>query len=357
MDGKKRIDYYDVLKGAAIVMVVMGHVITMCIRDIDNCFLFKLISQTHMPLFFFISGYFSYKTLKAGDGEPVGDFLAPDLWRRFRQLIVPGVAVCALWMWYFPHSGLRSPLDTSIAGTLYSTFKSGYWFPWVLFALFVIYAVLSFVLRTMKSAMREVPTVVMAWALLILAENCIGQRLSGLLSLEIIVMYFPIFFAGVFAKKYERVFTGLVDSGAAQGVAIIVGAVSFYLIAYPWEFGFMTRHAVFLALPVYHIAIVLIFTALAKSLSAVYAESRVKKAVVYVGRKSLAVYLLHYFFLFPLTSLQEPLINLGLGITPVLTVAAVVSAIVIVETLIVNRILSLSPILSMLLTGDVTVKK
>lgn len=42
---------FDVLKGIAIYLVVMGHVLTMCIRDIDSAVLFKLVGEIHMPIF------------------------------------------------------------------------------------------------------------------------------------------------------------------------------------------------------------------------------------------------------------------------------------------------------------------
>ena len=58
---KQRIEYFDLLKGIAIFLVVMGHALTMCIRGIDAAFLFKLIGQVHMPIFFFISGFLTYK--------------------------------------------------------------------------------------------------------------------------------------------------------------------------------------------------------------------------------------------------------------------------------------------------------
>ena len=62
----KRVDTFDLLKGIAIFLVVMGHVLTMCIRDIDSSVAFKLIGEVHMPVFFFISGYFTYKTFWGG---------------------------------------------------------------------------------------------------------------------------------------------------------------------------------------------------------------------------------------------------------------------------------------------------
>ncbi|MGM9851956.1 MAG: acyltransferase family protein [Muribaculaceae bacterium] len=62
--GGRRLHHFDMLKGIAIAMVVMGHVLTMCIRDIDSAVAFKIISKTHMPVFFFISGYMSGRRMR-----------------------------------------------------------------------------------------------------------------------------------------------------------------------------------------------------------------------------------------------------------------------------------------------------
>lgn len=56
---KERILYIDWLKGIAIILVVMGHVIGFDIYSGDSCmnsFLYRLISSFHMPLFIFLSG-------------------------------------------------------------------------------------------------------------------------------------------------------------------------------------------------------------------------------------------------------------------------------------------------------------
>ena len=50
----KRIKYIDIAKGIGILLVVMGHNDLMAIFP----FIKKLIFSFHMPLFFFLSGYF-----------------------------------------------------------------------------------------------------------------------------------------------------------------------------------------------------------------------------------------------------------------------------------------------------------
>ena len=77
-------------------MVVMGHVLTMCIRGIDSAALFKIIGEVHMPLFFFISGYLGFRRL------PAGTVSRPPLGRRALRLLLPMLAVSTLWIYYFP---------------------------------------------------------------------------------------------------------------------------------------------------------------------------------------------------------------------------------------------------------------
>ena len=72
----------------------------------------------------------------------------------------------------------------------------------------------------------------------------------------------------------------------------------------------------------------------------------------YIGSKSLSIYLLHYFFLFPLPVLQDPLRGMALDIVPTLTVSVIVASLVVAVTLLVNAIISRSPLLARLLTGS-----
>ena len=55
----KRIEYIDIAKGIGILLVVMGH------NDfaLVSPFAYKLIYSFHMPLFFFLSGYFLNTTI------------------------------------------------------------------------------------------------------------------------------------------------------------------------------------------------------------------------------------------------------------------------------------------------------
>ena len=53
---ERRNQQLDIVKGFAIVLVVLGHAIQYTYRDFDNLFVFRLIYSFHMPLFMFVSG-------------------------------------------------------------------------------------------------------------------------------------------------------------------------------------------------------------------------------------------------------------------------------------------------------------
>ena len=71
-----RINRFDNLKGFAILLIVFGH---LCfIYDKNNLvyLLRNFVYLVHLPIFFFVSGYFS----KIGPNEPI---------KAFKRLLVP----------------------------------------------------------------------------------------------------------------------------------------------------------------------------------------------------------------------------------------------------------------------------
>ena len=70
-----------------------------------------------------------------------------------------------------------------------------------------------------------------------------------------------------------------------------------------------------------------------------------------LGNESLGIYLLHYFFLFPLTGLQDPLKEMGLAFVPLTVTAASVAFCIIGVTLLVMYALKRNKITALLLLG------
>ena len=127
---KQRIEYIDNVKGFAILLVVMGHVIANWFTDFykvlendtsNDLMVWKLIYSFHMPLFMFCSGLF----------QPImnENSTLTNIWnvvvRRFKVLIIPYFA-SGLLLWAVTER------------------PSFYWFLLVLFEFTIINLVLSF---------------------------------------------------------------------------------------------------------------------------------------------------------------------------------------------------------------------
>ena len=86
MDNKKRYREIDIAKGIAIIFVVLGH----CLIGINGkvpsgtpSIITQVIYSFHLPLFFFLSGFLSHKTLEHNGIN--GGYI----FKRFKRLMIP----------------------------------------------------------------------------------------------------------------------------------------------------------------------------------------------------------------------------------------------------------------------------
>ncbi|MCM1032316.1 MAG: acyltransferase family protein [Odoribacter sp.] len=350
---KPRLHYFDMLKGVAIFLVVMGHIITMCVREVDRTALFKFIERIHMPLFFFISGWFTFKI--SADGRVA----IPKIGQRALRLLLPMVAVSSLWVYYFPHSGLQSPLVSTFEGLWANTWKNGYWFTFVLFQIFVIYAATSRLLDYCKTVYASVGLGLAIWAaLLSLYLYVLTPEVSAYLSLELTASFYPAFMFGVLARRYRDSFMSAIHSSSCQTVAMLVLAVTMYMCCWPWEFGVEGLGAIALN-AVLHISLSVIAFAVFESWADIAFDPQARPATrtvasiwEYVGTRSLGIYLLHYFFLFPMGVFRETLSAMNLSLVPMAVFSAFWAVAVIAMVLLIMKILSFSKPLNLLLTGS-----
>ena len=348
MASTKRLASFDILKGIAIYLVVMGHVLTMCIRDIDSCVTFKLIGEIHMPVFFFISGYFTYKLTERGE------FAMPNLKKRFFQLIVPFLVVSAIWMLYFPHSKLMSPLSQSWPQLLTTYWKDGYWFTLALFEVILIYALIGRVMAAAKNAWLQAATAIVAYLVLIFVKPLISDPDANFdpAGIGLLTQFFPVFMMGVFARKYADGFKRLSLNAATMPIAAVAFFCTWYVTCYEWEFPWLPAWYPFVVQPVLHASLMLIaFGLVYRSDTERFATTRIGRWFTLLGNESLGIYLLHYFFLFPLTPLQEPMRALGLAFLPSAVVAAFFAFFIVLAALGANWAISRNKILAFLLIG------
>src|SRR5688500_482902 len=106
----KRIEYLDIAKGIGILLVVLGH------NDFEVISLFvqRLIYSFHMPLFFFLSGYF------LNTAVPFFDFIK----KRFNALLKP--FFFTIFLIYFTSISFeKMGFNTAITRIVKSLYGSG----------------------------------------------------------------------------------------------------------------------------------------------------------------------------------------------------------------------------------------
>lgn len=173
--------YLDNLKGLLIILVILGHAIQFTISDYQHVFLFRFIYSFHMPLFFMISGYLTFKT----------QYNSKLIQKRATQLLVPFVT----WAFLTPILESGTPdVIRSFTALLYP--DNGLWF---LYNLFVYCAVFNLTELFACKGIRQEHLFAVAVLLLYLAMAIFRTRFNC----SQLCWYLPFFTMGYYLRKYE----------------------------------------------------------------------------------------------------------------------------------------------------------
>ena len=325
----KRISYIDAMRGFTMILVVYSHVCHFCLGDSTMgfnavFFLFRL------PCFFFISGWLF---------EPVSrrPFL-PNVRHKFMVQIVPTFIFLLL---------LAPPPEFfHQVGAL----KGGYWFTFVLFEFFVINMLAVRCLPRYGWLLALVVSVGGFWfggcqhAWRLSGEHGLLLDVAGLLSVSL-WRYYLFFYVGTFVRRHFEAFIRL-TSRPEVVAGVTLGFFAVALTTHPdrpWlEYLRFTGGGL--------LGVAMVFTAF--RLSSGWMERwHVSRPLQYVGRRTLDVYLLHYFFL-PrwlmddagrLLACNSQLLEFG--------VVMAVALVVLLLSLAASYVLRLSPFLARYLFG------
>lgn len=351
---KPRLHYMDMLKGIAIFMVVMGHVLYFGIQGSSSSSLFHLLAETHMPIFFFISGWFSYKQTHSYR------IALPNIGRRAMQLIVPMVIVSTMYCISQIDCFSLDNIAESIGSLWSNGSKSGYWFTLVLFYIIVFYLLIAPILHRIKRATLAIVFILGIWMVLCaLTKILVNKDFEAITSIGNFNVYLPIFLFGTIAHQHEKDFRRIISKQSSLTTALLSCLILFCLIFWKDNITFIANSsATYILRTLYQMALIIVVMNIATSWSAkAFNEDRSQPGRIasiweYLGRKSLAIYLTHYFFLFPLAGLQTWANDIAYAWTPMLFVTILTAAAITATTILVIYIIERSPLLAWLLAGD-----
>lgn len=237
---------------------------------------------------------------------------------------------------------------------LFTDSKSGYWFTYTLFIYFVFYSFIRWFLYIFRCNDIITDSVVFFSGFIfymlfsvrsIFYSLPVDQNVSALLSMNH-WGYFLFFIIGTLFKKYYVNLQLLLDKNIVIFLFLLIffGANVFY--------GFLLTNCQNLLFFLTAISgVVLIFSFFRINQSSFDKEKTIGRCLQYIGRRTLDVYLLHYFFLpVGLLDVSSVLRNHPMPIIE-FVITLVISLIIIGGCLISSNILRMSPAMSYLLFG------
>lgn len=266
---KLRVVYWDALKGLGIFLVVYHHLIVMGMRNSGYTSQVNIVlSSFFMPLFFFISGYFSSEIL-SGSHIPA---LVKHFMKNMRRLVFPSVFMFAFCLFYY-----HLPLQKY----LFDTYKCGYWFTIVLFQCHVISYIVCYLFKGNKCL------IINLLLSLFIYYSCsdlnANNVLVGLTSLNLFASNYFFFVCGSVYKTY-------IEGINKSQVWILLFCLILALLGF---YG-----APLWIKPFFVFAQILLLVYLFKNNEKNISTSLIGKEIACFGRNSLKIYFLHFYFLF-----------------------------------------------------------
>ncbi|MCZ3367110.1 MULTISPECIES: acyltransferase family protein [Methanobacterium] len=298
----------DNLRGLAIFLVVLGHFIqeTSFSGLFSYQFIYTFIYLFHMPVMIFVSGYLSK--------------IRPDnVSRAFKAVLIPYLIFNTLWIIVaFLQNG-------HIPSAMYIIPEVGLW-----------YLLSLFFWRSMLPAASKIRYVFWISILLALFVGTINFK-TGLLSISRTICFFPVFLLGFYFKDIKEKFTINKYLAAGSFMVLLVGATLFLIP--------LTTKILFLR-DSYHVMgmgnlegialrlIVMVVGMVSTILLFNFMTSK-ETVLTKVGRNSLSVYVLQFYFIFYLPDILN-----YFGLKFIFHSYLLTTAYVILATVIVTFILS-----------------
>lgn len=184
-----RLKYIDNIKGFAIILVVLAHVIQFLTHPstFEQNPVTNLINSYHMSLFVFVSGY----TFGMNGG-------GIKLIRRMRQLLLPFVIWGIIYSLYQGHR-----FSLFVESFLYPNYTL--WFLWVLFFVALMG---NFTIRLNHSTFSRInfKSPLLMWTFMVLCILIVVRHFTTLFGIPFILWLYPHFMMGVFAEKgFKRI--------------------------------------------------------------------------------------------------------------------------------------------------------
>ena len=336
------------------LLVVMSHVgafglgIRSCHEGIST-----LITKIHLPLFFFVSGFFAYRANEVFDWKQYWS----NLTQKTKTLLIPLLFFGLLFAITVVSHRRNIPPANAILTLLNAPSKLGYWFTEVLLESFIIYYTISLLMRKQKLLHRQIVLVVVAscfFALSLLGSSTFYKyNVLNWLCIYHLLLYFQFFIFGNLASCYRNKFFKTIENQYVIGTLVLLfsGLYIVYLHIYGIAGNIVLQNATKIVVEAISILGVIVVVAVFRHYEHFFStETRIGRGLQNIGQRTLDVYLIHY-FLIPCLPAVGLFFNQTSNIVLETTTILALSLLVIVFCLIISSIIRVSPFLAHWLLG------
>lgn len=320
-----RIEYIDKLKGATIILVVIGHMASKSMLITDNPFN-SFYASIDMPMFMFLSGIFAFKSFHEFSIKEVMEFLK----KKFKGLLVPFLVI----------GGGNAALRMYNEGIGIQDAISGYWFLPALFYCMVV-GVFANALRMKLGKSRlwiDVVIELAVWGLLMLGY--VSRIADGVPFYLHFVKMYPFFIMGALFHKYDSFSSAVKSNNRVYSLSIAL-----YVIFWFVELPINVNVAGFFSI----VILVQLF---------IRYDTQIPRWLTTVGRYSLEIYVFHWFFIPNIPAVGQWLLhgngtlNFSQNSVLVVVISAAMASVIIALCILTTKVIRQSTLLSLILFGS-----
>lgn len=302
-----RFKYLDALRGFTMFLVVFWHVLALSFGLGEESILGDILGRFRMPLFFFISGFIGYKNIDKFNITYFRDSISR---KAFVQL-VPTLIIYSFFLLSFG----KNPL------TIFQQGLKGYWFTLVLFELYVFYYVTSYLLKTIGIIKLQDYIYILAipffWMIFmglsyLTKTGVVLPNILTILCIGNFCQYLPFFVFGLLIRKHENSILPIITNKYIFTIAFVIFAIGFLLkeIFFTKDY-YQIIYYVLDTLVLRFSGLIFVFGVFYHSADIINNDGPISKVMQYVGKHTLDIYLLHYFFLPDLSNYDKFFFNNG----------------------------------------------
>ena len=194
---ENRNQFVDIMRGMAMLLVVLGHTMTGCTANSQSSFLFNIIWSLQMPLFILISGYVTKYSRPISDGN--------GLWKYVKRRTVAYMLPWAVWSFLVRGIIFGEEGFLNVKHLLWNM-DSGYWFLATIWTISMIFGIASFIAeRVSKENLLKKQIVLLGCYLagMVLLAG-IGAVLGlSFFAIKLTLYYMPFYYAGFLYGQFD----------------------------------------------------------------------------------------------------------------------------------------------------------